>query len=188
MVFVTSLQTKGFINMKSKKYVFPIRGHFARQEACSKLKIDDLIWLVPEPDNEHDKNAIRFIDSEGDLLGYVPSEENSALLRQLSNKLPNYCAKVVSFENDEFNQTQPFVEVYLAKEEEELPFPQERRFYLRTILGSKRSDETYEFVDARNRKNEGIKIDPNYLLIVLGLLFIGVLYLVFQFVKLIFFK
>ena len=169
--------------MTTERYEFPVRGHFVRQEACSKAKVGDLVWLVPEPDNDQDEYAIRFIDSDGNLLGYVPAEENCELLEQLNDDLPNYCARISSIGEDEYGKIEPTVEVFLAKIEEELPFQQDRKFYLSTVLGNKENPDTYEFIDSKNKHQEGIPINPNYSLAVLGLIFIGVLYIGFRLLR-----
>jgi len=47
----------------------------------------DPLRLVREPDNPHDRNAIR-LEWKGHMLGYVPRRENSHLARQLDHGAP----------------------------------------------------------------------------------------------------
>lgn len=44
-----------------------------RAAACQHLNVGDVVDLVREPDNTHDRNAIR-VEHEGRMLGYVPRE------------------------------------------------------------------------------------------------------------------
>ena len=44
----------------------------------SELRVGDPLALVREPDNPHDRNAVR-VDWRGRKLGYVPRAENEAL-------------------------------------------------------------------------------------------------------------
>lgn len=54
--------------------VVGIRHKEERREACDALDEGDRVWLVREPDNVHDRNAIMVKNDEGDELGYVPRE------------------------------------------------------------------------------------------------------------------
>jgi hypothetical protein len=47
-------------------------------QVWSELRLGDALELVREPDNPHDRNAVR-VDWRGRKLGYVPRAENAAL-------------------------------------------------------------------------------------------------------------
>jgi hypothetical protein len=47
-------------------------------QVWSELRRGDALELVREPDNPHDRNAVR-VDWRGRKLGYVPRAENEAL-------------------------------------------------------------------------------------------------------------
>ena len=47
-------------------------------QVWSELPLGDALELVREPDNPHDRNAVR-VDWRGRKLGYVPRAENAAL-------------------------------------------------------------------------------------------------------------
>ena len=34
-----------------------VRGHFKHQSECEKSNVGDLVWLIPEPDNEYDDDT-----------------------------------------------------------------------------------------------------------------------------------
>lgn len=61
--------------IKDNLHIFDcdIRGHFRYQLECKELVVGDMIWLMPEPDNEYDEFAIRVLNSQGKDLGYIPS-------------------------------------------------------------------------------------------------------------------
>lgn len=40
------------------------------------IEEDDIVYLVPEPDNEYDSNAVRVEDQDFGMLGYVPKKVN----------------------------------------------------------------------------------------------------------------
>lgn len=72
--------------MASKKLITfecDVRGHFRHQSECAKLVAGEVVWLMPEPDNEFDENAIRVLNSSGNDLGYIPSDDNEELLELL---------------------------------------------------------------------------------------------------------
>lgn len=50
-------------------------------EKVFELEFDPVVKLVPEPENEHDKNAIR-VEADGTLIGYVPKGKTK-LVREL---------------------------------------------------------------------------------------------------------
>lgn len=56
----------------------------------NQLEPGDLLELIPEPDNEHDKNAIRI--GLGDIkIGYVPMVDNRLLSELLRNDIKLHC-------------------------------------------------------------------------------------------------
>ncbi len=55
--------------------------HHHGKRAFSSMKVGDLLRLVREPHNVHDENAVR-VEWRGQLIGYVPRNENATLARQ----------------------------------------------------------------------------------------------------------
>ena len=121
--------------MAIKERTFDVAGHFRFQEECSILKVGDLIYLVPEPDNEYDENAIRAYSDNGEEIGYVPKENNEEYLKFLGKTYTYYCARV-KFIKKIGDEIQPEIEVFFAKTEEELPFPQPPKIRLHTTYES----------------------------------------------------
>lgn len=54
-------------------------------EAARKLKADDVVYLVPEPDNRYDANAVRVETGDGMQIGYVPRSCSVPFTRAISN-------------------------------------------------------------------------------------------------------
>ena len=62
----------------------PLAGsqYYAAAKVWNKIKPGDRLTLTREPDNRHDRNAVR-VDWNGHQLGYVPRAENRAVARAL---------------------------------------------------------------------------------------------------------
>ena len=62
----------------------PLAGsqYYAVGEFWGELRVGDPLDLIREPDNRHDRNAIR-VEWRGHKLGYVPRAENRALAAAL---------------------------------------------------------------------------------------------------------
>ncbi len=55
----------------------PLAGsqYYAMAETWPEMRVGDALQLIREPDNRHDRNAIR-VEWRGRKLGYVPRAEN----------------------------------------------------------------------------------------------------------------
>ena len=62
----------------------PLAGsqYYALDTFWDGIRIGDPLTLIREPDNRHDRNAIR-VEWRGHKLGYVPRAENRAAARAL---------------------------------------------------------------------------------------------------------
>ncbi len=62
----------------------PLAGsqYYAAGELWALMKVGDALELVREPDNPHDRKAIR-VDWRGHKLGYVPRAQNRAVAAAL---------------------------------------------------------------------------------------------------------
>lgn len=61
-----------------------IAGWYFREninEIAEKLSDGDRLTLQREPTNEHDELAIKILDKDGDMLGYVPRRNNAVIAR-----------------------------------------------------------------------------------------------------------
>ena len=62
----------------------PLAGsqYYAVAKIWDEIKLGDRLTLTREPENRHDRNAVR-VDWNGHKLGYVPRAENRAVARVL---------------------------------------------------------------------------------------------------------
>lgn len=62
----------------------PLAGsqYYALAQVWEQIRPGDRLTLTREPDNRHDRNAVR-VDWNGQPLGYVPRAENRAVARAL---------------------------------------------------------------------------------------------------------
>jgi len=62
----------------------PLAGfrHYEAPNLWGEIQAGDTLTLVREPDNPHDRNAVR-VEWRSFKLGYVPRAENEAVARQL---------------------------------------------------------------------------------------------------------
>ncbi len=62
----------------------PLAGsqYYAVSKVWNEIRVGDRLTLIREPDNRHDRNAIR-VEWNGHKLGYVPRAENRAAARAL---------------------------------------------------------------------------------------------------------
>ena len=91
----------------------PLAGsqYYAVAKIWNDIKLGDRLMLTREPDNRHDRNAVR-IDWNGQQLGYIPRAENRAVARALDagEKLE---ARVSMLRNDPDPWRRVEFEVYL---------------------------------------------------------------------------
>ena len=62
----------------------PLAGfqYHAAGELWPELKVGDALTLIREPDNPHDRNAVR-VEWRGRKLGYLPRAENRAVAAEM---------------------------------------------------------------------------------------------------------
>ena len=158
-----------------------VRGHFKHQTECEKSAAGDIVWLIPEPDNEYDEFAIRILNSNGKDLGYIPSEDNEEILELLSSGKAEYCAKISSIKKDDSEQTLPWITVYISNDKNKLPFQQENKFSLHTQIGN--SATKYAVKKSNNQNDEEQEDDSKNLM--LGILFVVGLIVIAKLISLI---
>jgi hypothetical protein len=64
----------------------PLAGfvYYEGQAVWDEMKSGDRLTLAREPENPHDRNAIR-LEWQGRMLGYVPRKDNADLARQMDH-------------------------------------------------------------------------------------------------------
>ena len=54
--------------------IFKVNGVSFHKEVVDNLKENEELKFEKEPDNKYDKNAIKILNSEGKMIGYVPKK------------------------------------------------------------------------------------------------------------------
>ena len=64
----------------------PLAGfvYYDGEAVWDRMKAGDRLTLAREPDNPHDRNAVR-LEWQGRMLGYVPKRDNTDLARQMDH-------------------------------------------------------------------------------------------------------
>ena len=79
----------------------PLAGsqYHALADVVDRIRVGDMLTLIREPDNPHDRSAIQVL-WQGHLLGFVPRRENKAVARAMDRGEP-LIARVVALRPDE---------------------------------------------------------------------------------------
>lgn len=66
----------------------PLAGsqYYALEARFADMRVGDPLALIREPDNRHDRNAVR-VDWHGEKLGYLPRAENRAVAAAMDGGL-----------------------------------------------------------------------------------------------------
>jgi hypothetical protein len=155
--------------IKDNLHIFDcdIRGHFKNQLECKELVVGDMIWLMPEPDNEYDEFAIRVLNSQGKDLGYIPGEHNQEILGLLGSEKAEYCSKITQIEKSDNDEILPWITIYISKNKNQLPFQQENRLKFHSNLDDENNASKLIINESNNAKEDDSKN-----------LFIGILFIV----------
>ena len=156
-----------------KTFECDIRGHFKHPLECKKAVVGNMVWLIPEPDNEYDEFAIRILNSQGKDLGYVPSEDNQEILELLSLEKAEYCSKISQIKNDGSDEKLPYITVYISNDKSKLPFQQENKFRLHTHLDGDKTNYTLRNDEFDNEKENDSKNLLMGILFIVGLIIIA---------------
>ena len=91
----------------------PLAGsqYYAVSQVWEQIRPGDRLTLTREPDNRHDRNAVR-VDWKGQQLGYVPRAENRAVAHALDAG-ENLEARVAKLRDDPNPWRRVEFEVYL---------------------------------------------------------------------------
>ena len=83
----------------------------------------ELVNFELEPNNTHDKNAIKVLNKHNQMLGHIPKENAKEIQSFLKGKYPHYCAKVVeTWTPDDEDFEVPKILAHFANNPSELPF------------------------------------------------------------------
>src|SRR6266853_4273246 len=105
----------------------------SRSEAIKLCSVGDSVKLVPDPQNEHDRNAIRVLRLNGQQIGYISARQAA----RLAGNVHLLTATVHSRMTDEWGNDTVKIRVVTAEQTNEVPF---------------QSDSTVSAIQAEARK------------------------------------
>jgi len=82
-----------------------------RQAVAAALSLGDTLWLVREPNNPHDRNAICVVRDNGDQVGYLPKELAAQVAGLMDHGHVHVAAQVVELTVGRRSDPQPGVVV-----------------------------------------------------------------------------
>lgn len=83
-------------------------------ENAKKITIGDNLELQCEPENVHDKYAIKILDSEGFCIGYIPKYYSESVTTLISEGCKYYC-KVIDVQKNKNCNECIYVELFICK-------------------------------------------------------------------------
>ena len=81
----------------------------------------DLAFFSFERDNPKDKNAIKIVNANGEIIGYVPKEIAKEFHEFVNGKYPYYCAKIREVWDADIGRI-PKILAHFANNPMELPY------------------------------------------------------------------
>lgn len=60
--------------------------HEGATKALTTMRPQTRLLLVPDPENPHDKNAIKIVTTAGLMLGFVPRVDNAGVWKRIGDK------------------------------------------------------------------------------------------------------
>lgn len=109
-LFARENETEIFMNQ------FSVAGFrfYEGMNILSKLKPNDELTLVPDPDNEHDRYAVKIL-FKNQQIGFVPRSDNKHIFRLLQQKV-KLVARIAHIQPEEVTWQMVQVKVWLVLE------------------------------------------------------------------------
>ena len=79
---MVSIESNNYEKKLIPKNSFTIAGVSYYKDICKKIEVNDILLMIPEPENEYDENAIRICNISNEKCGYVPKY----VIKQIKNK------------------------------------------------------------------------------------------------------
>ena len=76
--------------------VFKVAGVSFCKTVVETLDPDQILKLEKDPDNKYDPNAIKILNSDGKMVGFVPKQFNQSILKKFDKISTKYTLKVKS--------------------------------------------------------------------------------------------
>ena len=74
--------------------VFKVAGVSFHKQKVESLTEGNILTLERDPENKYDSNAVKILNPEGEMIGFVPKEFNSAIVRKFKKVSTVYTLKV----------------------------------------------------------------------------------------------
>ena len=74
--------------------IFKVAGVSFHKQKVESLSEGDVLSLERDPDNKYDSNAVKILNPEGEMIGFVPKEFNTAIVRKFKKVSTVYTLKV----------------------------------------------------------------------------------------------
>ena len=74
--------------------IFKVAGVSFHKQKVESLSEGDILTLQKDPNNKYDSNAIKILNSKEEMLGFVPKEFNSAIIKKFEKVSTVYTLKV----------------------------------------------------------------------------------------------
>lgn len=106
---------------KNRKFNVAGIGHYS-----TDFEEGELIYFELEPNNPHDKNAIKVLNESFEQIGYVPRDSAIEFQSFFAGKYPHYCARIVEIWEGREGDDMPKVLAHFASILNELPYAQQQ--------------------------------------------------------------
>ena len=74
--------------------IFKVAGVSFHKQKVESLSEGDILTLQKDPNNKYDSNAIKILNNKEEMVGFVPKEFNSAIIKKFEKVSTVYTLKV----------------------------------------------------------------------------------------------
>ena len=74
--------------------IFKVAGVSFHKQKVESLSEGDILSLERDSENKYDSNAVKILNPEGEMIGFVPKEFNTAIVRKFKKVSTVYTLKV----------------------------------------------------------------------------------------------
>ena len=74
--------------------IFKVSGVSFHKQKVESLSDGDILSLERDSENKYDSNAVKILNPEGEMIGFVPKEFNTAIVRKFKKISTVYTLKV----------------------------------------------------------------------------------------------
>ena len=74
--------------------IFKVAGVSFHKQKVEALSEGDILTLQKDPNNKYDSNAIKILNNKEEMVGFVPKDFNSAIIKKFEKVSTVYTLKV----------------------------------------------------------------------------------------------